>query len=139
MSSTNNILHDEDSQDVMVIDKQLQNLEKEQHQTEDTPCTICNKAAKEKYICCGECQCRVHYRCAFLPTYQLYYFVEKTRKYTCVNCTPQALVDLRSDGVDVLIRDIRNHLEELKKMNNLIQKQNEYLREENIRIKNTLE
>ena len=46
--------------------------------------------------------------------YQLYYFVEKKSKYTYVNCTPTGLVDLSSDGADVLINDIKEHLVEIE-------------------------
>ena len=38
-------------------------------------------------------------------TCQLYYFVEKKRKYTCINYMSADLVDLSLDGVDVLINE----------------------------------
>ena len=63
-----------------------------------------------------------HYRCTFLPSYQLYYYVEKKSKCTCINCTPTDLVDLSSEGVDVLINDIKEHLPEIETINNLLTK-----------------
>ena len=78
---------------------------------------VCNKDAIDKYISCSESHIQIHHRCTFLPSYQLYYFVEKESKYTCVNYTPTGLVDLLSDGVDVLINDILP--ENLKEVNSL--------------------
>ena len=57
-------------------------------------CSVCNKDATDKYISCSECHTQIHY--TFLPSYQLYYFVEKKIKYTCINCTPTGLVYLSS-------------------------------------------
>ena len=34
-------------------------------------CSICNKDAKDKYIPCSEFHIHIHYRCTFLPSYQL--------------------------------------------------------------------
>ena len=56
---------------------------------------------------CTECHIQIYYRCTFLLSYQLYYFVEKKIRHTCINCTPTGLVDLSSDGVDMLINDIK--------------------------------
>ena len=67
---------------------------------------VCNKDATDKYISCSESHIQIDYRCTFLPSYQLYYFVEKESKYTCFNYTPTGLVELSSDGADVLINDI---------------------------------
>ena len=74
----------------------------------------------------------------FLPSYQLYYFVEKKSKYICVNCTPTGFVDLSSDGVDVLINDIKEHLVKIETINNLLREENQHLRGENIQNKNNL-
>ena len=46
-------------------------------------CSICNKDVTDKYISYGECYIQILYRCTFLTSYQLYYFVERKRKYTC--------------------------------------------------------
>ena len=89
-------------------------------------------------ISCSECHIQIHYRCTFLPSYQLYYFVEKKSKYTCVNCTPTGFVDLSSDGVDVLINDIKEHLVKIETINNLLREENQHLRGENIQNKNNL-
>ena len=62
--------------------------------------------------------------------YQLYYFVEKKRIYTCIDCTPTNLVDLSSGGVDVLI----NHIE-IETINNLLREENQHLRGKNIQNK----
>ena len=72
------------------------------------------KDALDKYISCSEYHIQIHYRCTFLPSCKLYYFVEKKSKYICVNRTPIGLVDLSSDGVDVLINDIKKHLAQFK-------------------------
>ena len=99
-------------------------------------CSVCNKDATD--ISCSECHIQILYGCTFLPSYQLYCFVEKKRKYTCVNCTPTALVDLSSDGVDVLINDIKEHLVKIETINNLLREENQHLRGENIQNKNNL-
>ena len=96
-----------------VQSREMQILEEEndanmQQKFNTSTCSVCNKDATDKYISCSECHIQIHYRCTFLPSYQLYYFVEKKSKYTCVNCTPTGLVDLSSDGVDVLINGIKN-------------------------------
>ena len=89
-------------------------------QQNTSTCSVCNKDSANKYIPCSECHIQIHYRCTFLPSYQLYYFVEKKSKYTCANCTPTGFVHLSSDGVDVLINDITEHLVKIKKINNLL-------------------
>ena len=76
----------------------------------------------------------MHYTCTFLPSYQLHYFVEKQSKYTCV-LTPTVSVDLSSDGVDVLINDIKEHLVKVETINNLLREENQHLRGENIQNK----
>ena len=68
----------------------------------------------------------------------MYYFVEKSRKYTCVNCTPVGSIDLSSDGIDVLINDIKDHLVEVETINQRLQVENTHLRNENIQVKNNL-
>ena len=105
-------------------------------QQNTSTCSVCNKDSANKYIPCSECHIQIHYRCTFLPSYQLYYFVEKKSKYTCVNCTPTGLVDLLSDGVDVLINDIKEHLVEVETINNLLREENQHLRGENIQNTN---
>ena len=122
---------------------EMQNLEKEndanmQQKVNTSTCSVCNKDATDKYISCSECHIQIHYRCTFLPSYQLYYFVEKKSKYTCVNCTPTGFVDLSSDGVDVLINDIKEHLVKIETINNLLREENQHLRGENIQNKNNL-
>ena len=66
----------------------MQNLEKEndanmQQKVNTWTSSVCNKDATDKYISCSECHIQIHYRCTFLPSYKLYYFVEKKIKYTC--------------------------------------------------------
>ena len=101
-------------------------------------CSVCNIDAKDKYISCSEFYIQIHYRFTFLPSYQLYCFVEKKSKYTCINCTPTGLVDLSPYGVDVLINDIKEHLVENDAINNLLREENQHLRGENIQNKNNL-
>ena len=88
-------------------------------------CSLSNKDAKVKYIPCNEYHIHIHYRCTFLLSYQLYYFVEKKRKCTCINCTPTDLVDLSSDSVDVLINDIKENLVEIETVSNLLREENQ--------------
>ena len=104
--------------------REIQILEEEndanvQQNFNTSTCSACNKDATDNYISCNERHIQILYRCTFLPSYQLYYFVEKKSKYTCFNCTPTVLVDLSSDGVDVLINDIKEHLVKLETINNL--------------------
>ena len=126
-----------------VQSREMQNLEEEndanmQQKLNTSTCSVCNKDATDKYISCSECQIQIHYRCTFLPSYQLYYFVEKKIKYTCVNCTATGFVDLSSDRVDVLINDIEQHLATIETINNLLREKNQYLEGENIQNKNNL-
>ena len=51
---------------------------------------------------------------------------------------PTGLVDLSSEVVDVLIIDIKEHLVEIKTINNLMREENQHLRGENIQNKNNL-
>ena len=127
--------------DVQSMEKQ--NLEKEndanmQQNVNTSTCSVYNKDATDKYISCSKCHIQIHYRCTFLPSYQLYYFVEKKSKYTCVNCTPTGFVDLSSDGVDVLINDIKEHLVKIETINNLLREENQHLRGQNTQNKNNL-
>ena len=62
----------------------------------------------------------------------------KRKANTRFNCTPTGSVDLSSDGVDVLINDIKEHLVKLKIINNLLREENQHLRGENIQNKNNL-
>ena len=48
------------------------------------------------------------------------------------------IVDLSSGGADVLINDIKEHLVEVKTMNNLLREENQQLRRKNIQNKNNL-
>ena len=103
---------------------ETQNLEEKndanmQQKFNTSTCSVSNKDATDKYISCSECHIQMHYRCTFLTSYQPYYFVEKKSKYTCVNCTPSGFADLSSDGVDVLINDIKEHLVKIETINNL--------------------
>ena len=51
---------------------------------------------------------------------------------------PTGLVDLSSDGVDVLINDIKEHLVEVETINNQLREENQHFRGENIQNKNNL-
>ena len=130
-----------------VHSREMQILEEEndanmQQKFNTSTCSVCNKDATDKYIYCNECYIQIHYRCTFLPSYQLYYLVEKKSKYICINCTPTGLEDLSSDGVDVLITDIKEHLVEIETINikrrNLFREENQHLSGENIQNKNNL-
>ena len=123
--------------------REIQILEEEnnanvQQNFNTSTCSACNKDVTDEYISCNKCDIQIHYRCTLLPSYQLYNFVEKKSKYTCFNCTPTGSVDLSSDGVDVLINDIKEHLVKLKIINNLLREENQHLRGENIQNKNNL-
>ena len=122
---------------------EMQILEEEndanmQQKFNTSTCSLCNKEVTDKYISCSECHVQIHCRCTFLPSYQLYYFVEKKSKYSCINCTPTGLVDLSLDGVYVLINDIKEHLVEIEAINNLLTEKNRRFRGENIQNKNRL-
>ena len=122
---------------------EMQILEEEndanmQQKFNTSTCSLCNKEVTDKYISCSECHVQIHCRCTFLPSYQLYYFVEKKSKYSCINCTPTGLVDLSVDGVYVLINDIKEHLVEIEAINNLLREKNRRFRGENIQNKNRL-
>ena len=122
---------------------EMQILEEEndanmQQKFNTSTCSLCNKEVTDKYISCSECHVQIHCRCTFLPSYQLYYFVEKKSKYSCINCTPTGLVDLSLDGVYVLINDIKEHLVEIEAINNLLREKNRRLRGENIQNENRL-
>ena len=72
-----------------VQSREMQNLEEEkdanmQQKFNTSACSLCNKDATDKYISCSEWHIQMHYRCMFLPSYQLFYFVEKKSKYTHV-------------------------------------------------------
>ena len=122
---------------------EMQILEEEndanmQQKFNTSTCSLCNKEVTDKYISCSECHVQIHCRCTFLPSYQLYYFVEKKSKYSCINCTPTGLVDLSLDGVYVLINDIKEHLVEIEAINNLLREKNRRFRGENIQNENRL-
>ena len=122
---------------------EMQILEEEndanmQQKFNTSTCSLCNKEVTDKYISCSECHVQIHCRCTFLPSYQLYYFVEKKSKYSCINCTPTGLVDLSLDGVYVLINEIKEHLVEIEAINNLLREKNRRFRGENIQNKNRL-
>ena len=64
---------------------EMQNLEEEddvnmQQKSNTSTCSVCNKEATGKYISCSEYHIQIHYRCTFLPSYHLYYFVETLNK-----------------------------------------------------------
>ena len=122
---------------------EMQILEEEndanmQQKFNTSTCSLCNKEVTDKYISCSECHVQIHCRCTFLPSYQLYYFVEKKSKYSYINCTPTGLVDLSLDGVYVLINDIKEHLVEIEAINNLLREKNRRFRGENIQNENRL-
>ena len=122
---------------------EMQILEEEndanmQQKFNTSTCSLCNKEVTDKYISCSECHVQIHCRCTFLPSYQLYYFVEKKSKYSCINCTPTGLVDLSLDGVYVLINDTKEHLVEIEAINNLLREKNRRFRGENIQNENRL-
>ena len=75
---------------------EIQNLEEEndanmQQKFNTSTYSVCNKDAAGKYISCSECHIQIRYRCTFLPSYQLYYFVEKKSKYNALIARQQAL------------------------------------------------
>ena len=67
--------------------REIQTLEEEndanvQQNFNISTCSVCNKDATDKYISCNECHIQINYRCMFLSSYQLYYFIEKKSKDT---------------------------------------------------------
>ena len=120
------------SMEIQIFEEE--NDAKKQQNFKASTCSICNDA-KDKCISCSEFFIHIHYRCTFLPPYQPCYFVEKKRKYTCINCTPTGLVDLLSDGVDRLINDIKEHLVEIETIKHLLREENQHLKGENSYLK----
>ena len=87
------LLTEEKGEDISIIEISSQNDRKEEEQVAVEPsCTICFKEVTEKFISCSDCGARLHYRCTFLPAYQLFYFVNDMCNYICVNCTPVGLL-----------------------------------------------
>ena len=81
-----------------VQSKKMQILEEKndanvQQNFNTSTCSVCIKDATDKYISCNKCYTQIHNRCTFIMSYQLYYFVEKESKYTCINCTSTASRD----------------------------------------------
>ena len=99
--------------------------------------SVCNKDATGKY---------------YLVVNVTFKYIADARSYRHTNLTillkskvntlliarQIGLADLSSNGVDVLINDIREHLVEIKTINNLIREENQHLRGENIQNKNNL-
>ena len=134
MEKVGTSLLDVQSREMQILEEE--NDENMQQNFNTSTCNVCNKDATYKYISCSECHIQIHYRCTFLPSYQLYYFVEKKSKYICVNWTPTGLVDLSSDGVDILINDIKEHSVEVETINNLLREENQHLRG-NLKVEKT--
>ena len=77
-----------------VQSREMQILEEEndanvQQNLNTSTCSVCNKDATDKYIPRSECHIQIYYRCIFLTSYQLYYFVEKKSKYICITIVRQ--------------------------------------------------
>ena len=64
---------------------------------------ICNGQVGLNIICCSECHCKIHYKSLLLPSYQLYDFIKRKRKYTCANGTPADVSDKIPGSVDIKI------------------------------------
>ena len=138
MSSTDDVVTEEVAESLTVIEIRSQDDRKEDEiPAEKATCTICMKEVQDKFISCKDCGACLHYRCTFLPAYQLFYFINDISNYVCVNCTPEGLLEHSSHGVDILIKDIQHHLVELESVNKLLQKENEELRGEYIKNKNS--
>ena len=92
-------------------------------------CCVCNKDATDKYYLAVN----VTFKCiAYGRSYRHANFNILLKR------TPTGLVDLSSDGVDILINDIKEHLVEIETINNLLREENQHLRGENIQNKNNL-
>ena len=51
-------------------------------------CPMCNGTANSNVLTCSTCQSKIHYKCSYLPTYQVSYLVSnKRRKFVCENCS----------------------------------------------------
>ena len=83
-------LPDVQSREMQILEEENDNDANVQQKFNTSTCSVCNKDETDKYIYCSECHIQIHYRCTFLPSYQLYYFVKKKSKCinTFINCTP---------------------------------------------------
>ena len=112
-------LLDAQSMEIQILKEE--NDEKVQQKFNTSTCSVCNKDTTNTYISCSECRISTHSKCTFLPSTQFYYLVKKKSKYMCINCMLTDLVDLSSDGGEVLINDIKEDLAEIQTKNNLFQ------------------
>ena len=100
-------------------------------------CSICNERVGMNIICCSECHCNSHYKCLLLPSYQLYNFIKRKRKYTWANCAPVDLSDITPWSADIDINELKDSLNKIEDINTLLREENKKLREENTIIKNS--
>ena len=99
--------------------------------------TTCNERVGINIICSSECHCKIHFKCSLLPSYQLYNFIKKKRKYTCANCTTADVSDITPGSVDIEINKLKDNLIKIEGINTLLREENQKLREENAIIKNS--
>ena len=88
-------------------------------------CTTCKERVGMNIICCSECHCKIHFKCSLLPSYQLYNFIKKKRKYTCANCTPADVSDITPGSVDIEINELKDNLIKIEGINTLLRKENQ--------------
>ena len=100
-------------------------------------CTICNEQVGVNIICCRKCHCKIQYKCSFFPSQQLYRFVERKRKYTCVNCTPANVSNITPGIVNIKTNELTDNVNEIEGINTLLRKENQQLREKKTLIKNS--
>ena len=65
-------------------------------------------------INCSECHNKTHYKCSLLPSYQLYNFVKRKRKYACANCTPGDVSCITPASVDIEINELKDNLNKIE-------------------------
>ena len=65
-------------------------------------------------INCSECHNKTHYKCSLLPSYQLYNFIKRKRKYACANCTPGDVSCITPASVDIEINELKENLNKIE-------------------------
>ena len=95
-------------------------------------CKICKEVAVSDFIRCGNCRNAIHFLCTSLPAYQVYNFANSNRKYTCIHCTNENYTQIAHLTTDAALQEFHVKLENLEHIINLLQRENEILRGENV-------
>ena len=133
-------------------DKENANANKEGEIKVTVSCLFCTNSANNYMLRCSKCCGYVHFKCSFLPAYQIFNYCNSIRKYICKSCTSdkhEMLIEECNKGVneaknleiDELKRliEMKNiEIQELKVNIELQNKEAEHLRDENQKKNNLL-